>query len=100
MNPRTRNILIGVTAAVVVIAVAVGVFALSGSGDDEKKQAAPTTIPTTTTIPATTTTKAPPIGQTMSGSSARTDRTGPITSGICELKIATNRVMLPSTTSS
>ena len=59
MTPRTRNIVISVTAAVVVIAVAVGVFALSSGGSDSKK-AATTTIPTTT-IPATTTTKAPPI---------------------------------------
>jgi len=60
LTPRTRNFLIGGTAAVVVIAVAVGVFALSGSSDTDKKKAAATTIPTTT-IPATTTTKAPPI---------------------------------------
>jgi hypothetical protein len=36
----------------------------------------------------------------MSGSSARTERTGPITFGTSELKMATKRVMLPSTTSS
>ena len=42
----------------------------------------------------------PPSGHTMSGSSARTERIGPMTSGTVELKIATKRVMLPSTTSS
>ena len=42
----------------------------------------------------------PPSGHTMSGSSARTDRTGPMTGGTIELKTATKRVMLPSTTSS
>jgi hypothetical protein len=59
LTPRTRNIVIGITAVVVVIAVAVGVFALS-SGGGEAKKAASTTIPTTT-IPATTTTRAPAI---------------------------------------
>jgi hypothetical protein len=61
LTPRTRNIVIGVTVAVVVVAVAVGVFALSGGGGDDKKRAAATTTVPTTTIPATTTTKAPPI---------------------------------------
>ena len=36
----------------------------------------------------------------MSGSSARTERTGPIGSGAVELKIAMKRVMPASTTSS
>src|SRR5829696_8095108 len=42
----------------------------------------------------------PPTGHTMSGSSDRTDRTGPTTCGTVELNMATKRVMSPSTTSS
>ena len=44
--------------------------------------------------------KIPPIGHTMSGSCNRTERTGPIVSGAVELKMATKRVMPPSTSSS
>src|SRR5665213_1733705 len=44
--------------------------------------------------------KIPPMGKTISRSVLRTDRTGPTTVGIRELKIAAKRVMPPSTISS
>jgi hypothetical protein len=57
-------------------------------------------IPSTFTCAPPEYAKIPPIGQTMLGSSSRTERTGPITGGTTELKMATKRVMPPSTTSS
>jgi hypothetical protein len=44
--------------------------------------------------------KMPPTGHTIAASVLRTERTGPILSGACELNIAAKRVMLPSTISS